>query len=530
MANRRKNMRNIKEMLRLSETGVSKSRIAVLIKSNRCTVRDYLQKLKAANIIYRDTQGLSNNELYDILFGSKPVNVSKKKWLPAFEDTHKELKTHKHLTLQLLWEEYVQKYPDGYGYSRFFHHYQEWRKGLDLSMRQVHFAGEKTFVDYAGQTVPIIDQDTGEVRAAKIFLAVLGASNYTYAEATWSEGLADWLSSTRHTFEFFGGVTEIIVPDNLKSAVDKACRYEPVINQTYQDFAIHYGVAVLPARVRKPKDKAKVETGVLIVERWILAALRHHTFFSLDELNQHIRILLEKLNTRPFKKLEGCRKTAFEAIDKPALNPLPQDAFEYSEWKEARVNIDYHIEADGHYYSIPCQYAREKVEIRITSGTVSVFKDAVQIASHVRSYRKGRKTTVNDHMPKKHKEYGEWTPERILKWASQFGDHTGMVIHKLLESKPHPALAYRSALGILRMGKRYGEQRLEAACHRAINIGACSYQSIKSILEKGLDKQYIEEVAPRPLPKQHKNIRGPQSYQTQQTAIPLTLNGGTHVH
>ncbi|MFC1478939.1 IS21 family transposase [Candidatus Margulisiibacteriota bacterium] len=525
MANRRKDMRNIKEMLRLSEAGVNKSQIAVITRSNRSTVRDYLVKLKAANICYQDCKGLSDQEVYQILYGDTPHIQRKTKHLPDFEVVHKELKGHKHMTLQLVWEEYIDKTPDGCSYGRFCHHYQKWLGRIDYSMRQTHYAGEKTFVDYAGDTVPITNQDTGEIRRAKIFVAVLGASNYTYAESTWTEGLSDWLSSMAHTFEFFGGITELVVPDNLKSAVQKACRYEPTINKAMRDFADHYGVAVLPARVRKPKDKSKVENGVLIVERWILAALRHHTFFSLTELNQHIYLLLEKLNNKPFKKLEGSRRTAFESLDQPVLGALPKESFQYVEWKEVRVGPDCHVDVDGHYYSVPCQYMGQKVNAGQSNNMVIISSGNIQIASHCRSYRKGKKTTVMAHMPKNHQEYGQWTPERMKSWAAQIGPYASEFVEKMVQQRPHPALAYRSILGTLRMSSRYGNDRLEAACRRNLELGGCAYQSVKSILEKGLDLQPVETMS-RNLPKQHENIRGPESFKEQQTL----MIGEGHVH
>jgi len=315
-------------------------------------------------------------------------------------------------------------------------------------MRQTHRAGEKLFVDYAGQTMPVVDRTTGEVRQAQIFVAVLGAPNYTYAEATWTQGLTDWIGSHVRAFEFFGGAPEVVIPDNLKSGVHRACRYEPDLNPTYAELARHYGVAVVPARVRKPRDKAKVECGVLLVERLILAALRHRTFFSLAELNETIGGLLEKLNTRPFKKLPGSRKEAFERIDRPALRPLPKTPYVYAEWKKVRVHIDYHVEIDGHYYSVPYRLVKQSLEARITENTVELFHKGQRVASHVRSRAKGQHTTLSEHLPKAHQAYAGWSPQRLVQWTGKTGPATAAVIDHILSTRPHPQQGYRSCLGI----------------------------------------------------------------------------------
>lgn len=379
-------------------------------------------------------------------------------------------------------------------------------------MRQNHRAGEKLFVDYAGQTVPIIDRNTGEIREAQVFVAVLGASNYTYAEATWSQTLPDWIGSHVRAFGFLGGVPELVVPDNLKSGVSKAHRYEPDTNPTYQDMASHYGVAVLPARVRKPKDKAKVEGGVLILERWVLAALRNRQFFSLAELNTTISELLVKLNERPFRKLPGCRREHFKQLDRPALQPLPAEPYVYAEWKKARVHIDYHVAVDGHYYSVPYALIKKQVEVRITRNTIECFHKGHRVASHRRSHHKGSHTTVEAHMPEAHRQAGEWSPERLARWAAQTGPATEKLIRTVLGSRKHPQQAYRSCLGILRLGKAYSDERLEAACRRALTLGSCRYKSIESILKHRLDEQPVEEQQELPLPDGHDNIRGPAYY------------------
>jgi transposase len=413
----------------------------------------------------------------------------------------------------LLWDEYKAQYPDGYQYSQFCDLYRAYAKKLDISMRQVHHAGEKLFIDYCGQTVPVIDKSTGEVHKCQIFVAVLGASNFAYAEATYTQGLPDWIGSHVRALTFFDGVPELFVPDNLLSGITKACRYEPGVNRTYQELAVHYGAAVIPARVRRPKDKAKVEAGVLLVERWILAALRNRTFFSLTELNTAIRELLDKLNNRPFKKLPGSRMSRFLEIDKPALRPLPAVAFEYAEWKiRKRPGIDYHIEVDDHYYSVPYQLRNEYLDVRLTESSVEAFFRSKRVASHIRSYAKGRYTTVADHMPKAHRDYAEWTPDRVIRWAKETGTSTADLVTAILAKNLHPQQGFRSALGIITLAKKYGKDRVEAACKRALVIGGTSYKSVKSILETGLDKKPLPQSRPTSQTITHSNIRGREYY------------------
>jgi len=380
-------------------------------------------------------------------------------------------------------------------------------------MRQVHLAGEKLLIDYCGQTVPVIDQSSGEVHACQIFVAVLGASNFTYAEATYTQGLPDWIGSHVRALQFIDGVPEILVPDNLLSGITKACRYEPGVNRTYQELAVHYGAAVIPARVRKPKDKAKVEAGVLLVQRWILAALRNRTFFSLVELNASIRELLERLNNRPFKKLSGSRMSRFLEIDKPALQPLPALAFEYAEWKiRKRPGIDYHVEVYDHYYSVPYQLRNEYLDVRLTGSIVEAFFHNKRVASHIRSYAKGRYTTLTEHMPKSHRDYAEWTPERVIRWASETGKATEDLVTAILSKHLHPQQGFRSCLGIITLAKKFGKERVEAACKRALAIGGTSFKSVKSILETGLDKKPLPEPRASSQMIAHSNIRGREYY------------------
>lgn len=512
MPAKRLSMRKIREVLRLKwGKGMSNRRIAASCGIGRPTVSEYLRRAEEAGLGWPLPDDLDDARLERLLFPPPPDLPAESRGIPDWSHIHTELR-HKHVTLFLLWQEYRQNHPEGYQYSWFCEHYRTWRGKLDVVMRQNHRAGEKLFVDYAGQTVPVIDRNTGEIREAQVFVAVLGASNYTFAEATWSQALPDWIGSHVRAFQFLGGVPELVVPDNLKSGVSKAHRYEPDTNPTYQDMASHYGVAVLPARVRKPKDKAKVEGGVLIVERWILAALRHRQFFSLAELNATISKLLVKLNERPFRKLPGCRREHFEQLDRPALQPLPAEPYVYAEWKQARVHIDYHVAVDGHYYSVPYTLIKKQIEVRITRNIIECFYKGNRVASHRRSHHKGSHTTVPAHMPEAHRQAGEWSPERLAKWAAQTGPATEKLIRTVLGSRKHPQQAYRSCLGILRLGKAYGDERLEAACRRALTLGSCRYKSIESILKHRLDEQPVEEQQELPLPDGHDNIRGPAYY------------------
>jgi len=519
MAAKRLSMRKIREILRLKHNCKQSIRdISTSCAVGKSTVSDYVLRASAAGLTWPLPDDMDDATLEKQLFPSATGTSCRNRFVPDWTEVHKELR-RKGVTLALLWHEYKTNNPDGYQYSWFCHQYAEWLGKIDVVMRQEHRAGEKLFVDYAGQTMDIIDRATGEIKTAQIFVAVLGASNYTYAEATWSQGLSDWTGSHVRALNFFGGVPEVLVPDNLKSGVSKACYYDPEINPTYQDLANHYNTVVLPARVKEPRDKAKAETGVQIVERWILAKLRNHTFFSLAELNGEIRKLLEKLNNKPFQKLPGCRKSMFESIDRPALKALPADPYHFAQWKKATVNIDYHLEVEGHYYSVPYQLVKKKVDVRMTSATVECFYKHKRVACHKRSYQKGHHTTVKEHMPPRHQKYLEWSPERFLRWAAKIGPKTVALAEKILSSRPYPQQAYRALLGILRLGKSYSDERLEAACGRAIAIGATSYRSVESILKNSLDNKPLPRKEPSP-PVRHRNIRGSQYYQnstTQQT-------------
>lgn len=503
-------MRKIREILRLHASGCSQRVIARSVGSARSTVGECLTRARMAGVSWPCE--LDDASLEKALYPPLPQVLPALRGSPDWPTVHTELK-RKGVTLFLLWEEYKAQYPNGFQYSWFCQHYRAFACRVDLVMRQTHRAGAATFVDYAGHTVPIIDRYAGSAHDAQIFVAVLGASSYTFAEATLTQSLSDWLGSHQRAFNFFGGVTETVVPDNLKAGVTHPHRYEPEVNRSYAEFAAHYGVAVVPTRVAKPKDKAKVETAVLVVERWILARLRNQTFFTLAALNRAIAELLPLLNERPFKKLPGSRQSLYETLDRPALSPLPSTPYRFATWKKARVNIDYHIEIQRRYYSVPYQLVKTEVEARLTEHTVEIFHRSKRVASHLRANKKGHYTTVNAHMPRPHREYAQWSPQRLVNWAQKTGPATAELIGHILDSRRHPQQSFRSCLGILRLGKSYTAERLEAACQRALHIGAFSYKSIESILKHKLDQQPLPATPPAQPSLSHDNVRGPDYYQ-----------------
>jgi len=500
-------MRRIRESLRLVwKHGMTCRSASRACGVSRTTVCEYVARARAAKLTWEAVEGLDEGELERRLFAPAaegPAGRVGEEW----KGVHLELR-RKGVTLRLLWEEYKEREPEGYGYSRYCDLYRKWRSKLDPPMRQRHKAGERLFVDYAGQTIGIVDRETGEERGAQLFVAVLGASNYTYAEATWTQSLSDWIESHVRALEFLGGRPEIVTPDNPKVGVTSACRYDPELNPTYQEWARHYEVAVIPARPGRPRDKAKVENGVLVAERWILARLRHRTFFSLEDTNRAIRELMVELNERPFQKLPGSRRSQFELVDRPVLRPLPVQRYAMGEWKKVRVNIDYHVEVEGHYYSVPYRLVKEELEARIGGGTVELFHKGRRVASHRRSEERGRHTTVSEHMPRQHREYLEWTPERLVDWAFKSGPSVAGLVGRILASRPHPEQGFRASLGLIRLGKRYGPERLEAACRRALVIGATRFRSVRSILESGLDREPLPEPVEARSPIDHDNIRG----------------------
>ena len=519
MAAERLSMRTIREVLRLKwEKGLSNKQISQSCHVARSTIRGYVFRAERKGLSWPLAPDLDDDgRLEALLFPSPSAESAEQRGPLDMGYIHKEL-TRKSVTLRLLWLEYKAANPDGYQYSQFCFHYHQWRGKLDVSLRQPHRAGEKLFVDYAGQTIPVMDPVSGQSREARLFIAALGASSYTFAWAAFSEDLPSWIEANVRALNFFGGVPEILVPDNLKSGVTKPCYYEPEINPTYHKFACHYGTVIIPARSLKPKDKAKVEAAVQIAERWILAALRNHTFFSIEELNRAIAEKLQDLNNRKFQKMDASRKSLYETVDRPALKPLPSVPYQYAECKKVRVNIDYHIGIDDHYYSVPYQLVKEQVEAWVTTTTVEVLFKNRRVAVHPRSGEKYKHTTLTEHMPKAHQKYLQWTPSRIMDWAGKNGPNTRDLASCIMESRKHPEQGFRSCLGIMRLGKRYSPERLEAACGRALFLKAYSYKSVESILKANLDKQALPESSSVEKPILHYNIRGREYYRQEEAA------------
>jgi len=517
----RRAMRKIIEVLRLKcEARLSHERIAAATGISKGAVTQYLRRAQAAGITWPLPEQTDEAQLEARLF-PRAARLVERHAMPDLAHLHQELK-RKGVTLMLLWEEYAAAHAgQAYRYSQFCLLYHRFAATLKRSMRQLHRAGDKLFIDYSGQSMPIIEAATGEVHRAQIFVAVLGASSYTYAEASLSQQLPDWIASHVRCFEYMGCVAALLVPDCLKSAIKHACRYEPECTSTYEDLARHYGTAVLPARPYKPRDKAAVEMSVLVVQRWILARLRNQQFFSLAELNAAIRELLIELNNRPFKKLDGCRRSAFETIDRPAMKALPTTRYEFAEWKKAIVNIDYHVQFDARYYSVPHSLVRQRVELRVTATTVECFFKGKRVASHLRSAQRGAPTTLPEHMPESHRKHMQWTPGRLLNWALAIGPATRDVVKWQLENRPHPEQGYRACLGLLNLVKHYGATRLEAACRRALAIGSPKRRSIKSILEAKLDQHpdlfpASEKTFGTTAP-QHSNVRGADYFRSTTT-------------
>lgn len=507
-------MRKIRDVLRYRHTtDLSLDAIAGALRLSKGVVAKYLKLAAGAGLSWPLPDDLDDRALERQLYPRPPVVRASTQVEPDYARVHQELKK-KGVTLTLLWEEYrADTGARTYQYTAFCTRYRAWAGSLKRSMRQVHRAGEKLFADYAGPTVPVVDAATGEIRPAQIFVAVLGASNYTYACATAGQTQADWLQGIGQALAFIGGVPALIVPDNPRALIADSNRYEPEPNRGAAEFAAHYGTVILPARPRRPQDKAKVEVGVQIVERWIMARLRHHRFFSLAEVNTAIATLLTELNDRPFKKLPGCRRSAFAALDAPYLRPLPASPYVLAEWKRARVNIDYHVEFEHHYYSVPHQLVRQEVELRVTRGTLEVLAHGRRVASHPRSQRKGGFSTTSEHMPAAHRAHAGWSPAKMVTWAESVGVATGQLVERLLEEKQHPEQGYRAGLGLMRLVRSVGHARMEAACERALAIGSHRYKSVASILEKGLDRQPATAPAQAELSlPEHANVRGPAYY------------------
>ena len=483
------------------------SRVLGMPKSTVC---DAVRMARVAGMDWPLVQTLTDDQLEARVYPA-PVRSSAQHADLDYAHIHREIK-RKGVTLQLLWEEYAAGNPLAYRYTAFCVKYRAWTQSLKRSMRQTHIAGDKLFVDYAGQTLPVIDPSTGEIRRAQIFVAVLGASNYTYARATATQTAVDWVGSIIDAMEFIGGVPCLIVPDQPRALFAHPDRYEPKPGPLVEELADHYAVAVMPARPAHPRDKPKVEVAVQIVERWILARLRNRRFFSLVEVNAAIWELLVELNMRPFKKLPGCRREAFETLDQPVLRPLPPQRMQLARLKRARVNIDYHVEFDHHYYSVPHRLVGTEVDVRATDLTVEVLAGGKRVAAHVYSALKGRHTTLSEHMPASHRAHREWTPAKLIAWGERIGVATAAVVRWQMDNRPHPEQGYRACLGLQRLAREYTPQRLEAACARALSIKSLTYRSVSSILKSGLDRQQPPAKPVQTTLALHDNVRGADYY------------------
>jgi transposase len=513
-------MRRIREVLRLRhECGLQQRLISASVGISKGSVSDYLARAEAVGLTWAQAAVLDEDEVERRLFTQVGRNEPPQRMAIDFEWVHRELR-RTGVTLQLLWVEYrdaaarTEHGGKPYQYSQFCDLYADFRSKVEVSMRQVHRAGEKAFLDYSGKKPAVIDRATGEIHDVELFVMVLGASNYTYAEATRTQRTADFVGSTVRALEYFGCAPQILVPDQLRSAVTGPDRYDPEINATYAEMARHYGVAIVPARPRKPKDKAKVEAGVLLAQRWILACLRNRRFFSLEELNDAIAELLERLNARPFQKLDGCRRSAFESIDRPAMKALPASRYEVADWKNARVNIDYHVMYDDRPYSVPHALVSTQVQVRATVSMVEILHKGRRIVAHRRCWGpKGTPTTLEEHRPKSHRDYGAWPPSRVVSWAETIGPSAAALVAHILATYPHPEDGYRKCMALIRTSKKYGTARVDAACARAIAIGSPNRKSVEMILKKGLDRAPVPTANDAPqLLLHHENVRGSEYF------------------
>ena len=509
---RRLPMRKIKDVLRLHAAGRSARQIGPSVGVGRSTVAEYLRRAEVAGLSWPLPEGLDDETLERRLFPPTPPAKGRQFAEADWAAVHRELK-RPGVTLALLWDEYRgQHHPDGYGYSAFCEHYRRWVGRLSPVMRQRHAAGERMFVDYSGTRMAVINPATGVARLAEIFIAVMGGSNQTYAEASWSQTLPDWIGAHTRAFAAFGAVPALVVSDNLKSGVIRACFYEPEVNRSYAEMAAHYGTAILPARPYKPRDKAKVEAAVLLVQRWIIARLRNRRFFSLDELNVAIREEVGRLNGRVSRHLGASRQQLFEMLDRPAMQPLPPEPFVHADWRRATVGADYHVRLEGHHYSVPHEMIRQQLWARLTATTVEIFRAGKRVACHRRAAPGDRgATTLNDHRPASHRRHAEVTPQMLRERAARIGPATAILIDVILRDRPHPEQGFRSCLGILRLARSYGPERLDAACDRALAINTRTMTSVKSILLNRLDGRRPVQPPEAP-PITHANIRGPKFF------------------
>ena len=510
-------MRKIGEVLRLAAEGLSHREISRGTGLAKSTISEYRERARQAGLSWPLPEEMDTAELEARLFPS----VEEQRQVrpePDWREIHRELKRKRHVTKQLLWLEYRAVHPDGWGYTQFCVRYRNWLGAQDLVMRLEYGAGERLFVDFSGDTVPVVNPETGETWNAQVFVAVLGASGLLYVEATRGQDLQSWLGVHVSAFEFYGGTPGAVVPDNLKSGVTKACWYDPEINPSYLELARQYNTVVLPTRTAHPQDKAVVEVGVQVVERWVLAPLRNRRFHSLSELNQAIAEKTAEVNGRPFRGLPTSRRDLFVEIEKAALRPLPTVRYEFATWKQAKLNIDYHVEFDHHYYSAPHQLVRQPVEVRATMSVVEIFHRGRRVASHRRDFSRRRFVTDPEHMPAAHRAHLEWTPSRLVSWAASVSPAVAEVADTILRTRPHPEHGYRACLGLMRLVSRYGTERVNAACERALVINGASYRSVESILKNGLDRVPLppaQLTVVTPAPVAHENLRGADYYRAE---------------
>ena len=514
MASSRVSMRKIREILRLYfEAGLKHRQIARSCSTTHATVGKYVEAARQAGLTWPLPEALADDEvLMARLFPASTGPPVPARPLPEWSEIHDQLSA-KGMTLQLLWEEYRQEYPEGYGYTQFCDYYRRWKGTVDVVLRHTYKAGQKTFVDWAGLTIPWLDS-TGTQQAAHLFVAILAASNYTYAEAFATTQQWHWIEAHVHAFEYFEGVTQVVVPDNEKTGVTRACRYEPDLNPTYQRLAAHYGTVVIPARPNEPRDKAKVEAAVQHAERRLITPLRHLTFFSLADINAALQPLLEQLNTRPFQKLPGSRRQRFEELERPALRPLPDTPYELDDWGKAKANIDYHVQVDRNFYSVPYPLVHQVIEVRLTSRAIELFHKGRRIAVHSRCYGRGQYITDPGHRPKAHARHLDWTPGRLIAWAAEVGPQCAQLVRTLLDTKPHPEQGYRACLGIMRLAKRHGTERTEAASARALALESPSFPTVNSILRHGTETDPLPgQLRLKPPTPRHHNVRGRAYYE-----------------
>ena len=516
MAKERLPMHRVREVCRLKyDCRLSNRKIARACGVDRDTVGMYLQRAEKSGLRWPFPAELTDAEIEARLFPTPAQPAGAQRPPPDCAYIYEELRSHKkfNLTLMQLWVEYKEIHRlDGLQYTQFCEHYHRWRLKLDYIMRQEHRAGDKMFVDFCDGLF-LVNQETGEITCTQLFVGVWGFSNFTYVEAVLDQTAPSWARCHVRAFDYSGAVPHALVPDNLKSGVTKPCFYEPELNRSYAELAAHYNTAVLPARVRHPRDKAKVEAGVLVAQRWILAVLRHRVFFTLTEMNEAIRELLEILNTRLLKKLKKSRRELFEAQDRPAALRLPERPYQYAEWVKARVNFDYSIEVKEHIYSVPFRFLREELDVRLTVTTLEAFQRGERIAAHVRSYKPGGQTILDEHRPPEHRKFLEWTSERIIAWAAKTGPSTAAVVERIMAARRHPEEGFRACRGIIGLGEKYGAERVEASARRALKFSACSYKYLRSILVGGLDRvvDTQDEVQQPSLPL-HENVRGGEYY------------------